>query len=210
MKTQPMNKAERSLYEMHCTYGATFGRTLGLAPLALTVIQEHHEAFDGTGYPKGLVGESAHLLSRIVAITNYYDYLCNPAVLTDALTPHEALSLMYTKLRSKFDPKLLQVFIRCLGAYPPGTLVLLSNGATGIVTGINAARPMRPMVVVYDADVPKDEAIVLDLVQETEINITKAMRPAQIPTEICSYLGLRKRVSYYFSASPDGVQPHTP
>lgn len=200
-KTEPLTQAERNFYELHCQYGVDIGQRMKLAPPVLAVIREHHEMFDGSGYPAKLKGESIHLLARIVAIANHYDELCNPTLITDALTPHEALSLMFAKLRSKFDAKLLQVFIRCLGVYPPGTIVQLSNGVIGMVATVNTARPMKPAVVVYDADVPKEEAIMLDMEFETEINIAKAIRPAQVPREVYNYLSPRKRVSYYFDAS---------
>jgi putative nucleotidyltransferase with HDIG domain len=202
MKTEPLTQAERNFYEMHCQYGVLMGQRLQLAPAVLAIIREHHELFDGSGYPARLKGESTSLLSRIVVIANYYDELCNPPAIADALTPHEALSLMFAKLRNKFDPKLLQVFIRCLGVYPPGTIVQLSNGAIGMVATVNTARPMKPTVMVYDADVPKDEAILLDMERETEINIAKAIRPAQVAREVYNYLSPRKRVSYYFNAAP--------
>ena len=200
-KTTALTQAERNFYELHCQYGLTMGQRLHLAPAALSIILQHHELFDGTGYPAKLAGESISLLSRIVAIANFYDELCNPPLLADALTPHEALSLMFAKLRSKFDPKLLQVFIRCLGVYPPGTIVQLSNGAIGMVSTVNTARPMKPTIVVYDADVPKEEAMLLDLEHETEFNIAKAIRPAQVPREVYNYLSPRKRISYYFDAT---------
>ena len=201
-KTEPLTQAERNFYEMHCHYGVEIGKKLLLAAPVLAVIREHHELFDGTGYPAKLKGEAIGLLSRIVVIANYYDELCNPPLIADALTPHEALALMFAKLRGKFDAKLLQIFIRCLGVYPPGTIVQLSNGVLGMVATVNTARPMKPTLVVYDADVPKDEAIMLDMEQEAEINISKAIRPAQVPREVYSYLSPRKRVSYYFDAAP--------
>jgi len=200
-KTEPLTQAERNFYEMHCQFGVAMGQRLHLAPAALAIIREHHELFDGTGYPAKLKGEATSLLSRIVVIANYYDELCNPPAIADALTPHEALSLMFAKLRSKFDPKLLQVFIRCLGVYPPGTIVQLSNGTIGMVATVNTARPMKPTVVVYDSEVPKEEAILLDMERETEFNIAKAIRPAQVPREVYNYLSPRKRVSYYFDAA---------
>lgn len=210
MKTEALTQAERNFYEMHCQYGVDMGQRLRLTPAVLAIIREHHELFDGTGYPAKLKGESTSLLARIVVIANYYDELCNPPAIADALTPHEALSLMFAKLRGKFDPKLLQVFIRCLGVYPPGTIVQLSNGAIGMVATVNTARPMKPMVVVYDADVPKEEAILFDMERETEVNIAKAIRPAQVPREVYNYLSPRKRISYYFdaaSARPDAGKP---
>lgn len=200
MKLEPLTQAERNLYEMHCQYGIDIGQRLQFAPPILAIIREHHELFDGSGYPRKLKGETTGLLSRIVVIANYYDELCNPANINDAMTPHEALSMMFAKLRSKFDPKLLQVFIRCLGVYPPGTIVQLSNGVIGMIATVNTAKPMKPVIVIYDATIPKDEAIMVDLAQETDFNIVKAIRPAQVPREIYTYLSPRKRVSYYFDA----------
>jgi hypothetical protein len=57
---------------------------------------------------------------------------------------------------------------------------------------------MKPTVVVYDADIPKEEAILLDMDTQSEVNIAKALRPAQLPREVYNYLSPRKRVSYYF------------
>jgi putative nucleotidyltransferase with HDIG domain len=206
MKLEPLTHAEQHLYEMHCQYGVEIGKHLQFAVPVLNIIREHHEFFDGSGYPQKLKGESIGLLSRIVAMTNHYDELCNPLNITHALTPHEALSMMFAKLRNKFDPKLLQVFIRCLGVYPPGTILQLSNGVIGMVATVNTLKPMKPMIVIYDPNVPKDEAILIDMERETDLNIAKAIRPAQVPLEIYNYLSPRKRVSYYFDAAQHGQE----
>lgn len=205
-KSEPMTLAERHLYEMHCQYGLEIGRRLQLAPAILSIIKAHHELFDGTGYPERLKGEAIGLLARIVAIANYYDELCNPVNIADALTPNEALSVMFARLRSKFDPTLLQVFIRCLGVYPPGTIVQLSNGVIGMIATVNTAKPMKPMILIYDANIPRQEAILVDLERETHLNIAKPIRPAQVPGEIYNYLSPRKRVSYYFDAGKPGQE----
>ena len=201
MKTDPLTPAEQHLYEMHCQYGVEIGQRLQFSASILAIIREHHELYDGTGYPGKLKGEAIGLLSRIVVIANHYDELCNPPRIADAMTPHEALSMMFAKQRNKFDPKLLQVFIRCLGVYPPGTIVQLSNGVTAMVSTVNTAKPMKPMIVIYDASIPKDDAMLVDLDREADLSIAKAIRPAQVPIEIYNYLSPRKRVSYYFDAS---------
>lgn len=200
MKLEPLTQAERNYYELHCQYGVEMGKKLKFSPATLAIIFEHHEMVDGSGYPRKLKGEDINLLARIVAIANYYDELCNPTNILNALTPHEALATMFARLRPKFDAKLLQIFVRCLGVYPPGTVVQLSNGLIGMVVTINTAKPMKPMVTVYDSSVPKDEAILVDLETEVDVNITKAIRPAQLPREIYNYLSPRKQVSYYFDA----------
>lgn len=200
-KTEPLTKAERNFYEMHCQFGVDMGQRLQLPAGALAIIRSHHEFSDGTGYPAKLKGDAINLLARIVVIANHYDELCNPLLIADALTPHEALSLMFTKLRDKFDPKLLQIFIRCLGVYPPGTLVQLSNSAIGMVATVNTAQPLKPTVVVFDATIPKDEAILLDMAQEKDVTIVRALQPSQVAIEVHNYLSPRKRVSYYFGAT---------
>jgi len=210
MKTEPLTQAERHLYEMHCQYGVDMGQRLQFSPPVLAIIREHHEMFDGSGYPGKLKGEASGLLSRIVALANHYDELCNPLNIADALTPHEALSMMFAKLRNKFDPKLLQVFIRCLGVYPPGTIVQLSNGVIGMIATVNTAKPMKPVIVIYDANIPRDEAILVDLERETDLNIAKAIRPAQVPGDVYNYLSPRKRVSYYFDAGQSGQETAAP
>jgi len=193
-----LTHAEIELRKMHCEYGVRIAQRAGLPETVQTVILQHHEMMDGSGYPKGLKGEAINRLSRIISLVNYYDNLCNPLDLTTALTPHEALSLMFAQRRSKFDPKVLQLMIRCLGVYPPGSIVKLSNDALALVQSVNPQKPLRPWVMIYDPEVPKEEAIMLDLEQEPEINISKAIRPIQLPAAVYSYLSPRKRVTYFF------------
>ena len=206
MKMEPLTQAEKNLYELHCQYGVEIGQKLKFVPAALAVIGEHHELYDGSGYPKRLKGDAISLLARIVAIANYYDELCNPTNVLTAMTPHEALATMFAKLRGKFDPKLLQVFVRCLGVYPPGTIVQLSNGGLGMVATINTAKPMKPTLVLYDANIPKEEAILVDMGREVEVNIARALRPAQLPREVYNYLSPRRQVSYYFDVGGPGLE----
>ena len=208
LKTEPLNAAEQHLYQAHCEYGLQIGRRLGLSVPVQAIIHQHHELHDGSGYPAGLKGDEINLLARIVGLVNHYDNLCNPPDIRRALMPHEALSLMYARLRSKFDPRLLQLLIRRLGVYPPGTVVQLSNGAIAMVATVNTAQPMKPILVVYDELVPRDEAILIDLTQENDLNISRAIKPAMVPAHIYNYLSPRKRVSYYFDARnpPEGSQ----
>jgi len=198
MSPEEFTRPERELRAMHCEYGLHIGKQLGLAPDVLAIIFQHHEMSDGSGYPNGVKEEKIALPARIVALVNYYDNLCNPVDHTQAITPHEALSLLFGQRRSKFDAAILQRLIRCLGVYPPGSIVNLSNDAAALVISVNPERPLRPWVMVYDEKVPKEEAVLLDLEQETSINITKALRPAMLPAPIMSYLSPRKRVAYFF------------
>lgn len=192
--------AETELRKLHCEYGVRIVRQANLGETVQTIILQHHEMVDGSGYPQGMKREAMHALARIVSLVNHYDNLCNPMDIAKALTPHEALSLMFAQRRARFDPAILQILIRCLGVYPPGSVVKLSNDALALVQSVNPQKPLRPWVMIYDPEVPKDEAIMLDLEQEPDINISKAIRPAQLPANVFDYLSPRKRVTYFFDA----------
>ena len=198
--TEPLSKAELSLLHQHPEYGVKMGQKMGLTPEVLQVIAQHHERVDGSGYPAHLRSAQMSLLSRIVSLVNAYDELCNPHHAAKALTPHEALSTMFSQQRAQFDPLVLSTFVRCMGVYPPGTLVVLSNGATGLVVSQNTTKPLRPVVLIYDPAVPKEEAILVDLETEPDVSVTKAMRPQQLSPEAHAYLSPRKRTTYYFDS----------
>ena len=204
-KMEPWTKAELSLIHQHCSYGVTIGMKLGLSAEALLVIAQHHERIDGSGYPMKLHGAQLSLLSRIVALVNAYDELCNPMNPAKALTPHEALSTLYAQQRAQFDTMAMTTFVRCMGVYPPGTIVVLSNGAVGMVVSVNSTRPLKPTILIYDPSVPKEEAILVDLEQEPEVSVSKTVKPQQLPAAAFDYLSPRKRMSYYFNAETGKV-----
>ncbi|MBK9236940.1 MAG: hypothetical protein IPO19_13350 [Rhodoferax sp.] len=81
-----MTKPELSLLQQHCAYGVETGRKLGLPSEALTVIAQHHEYSDGTGYPKGLKGSDIFLLAGWLPSSAATTNLCNP-VKQSAVTP---------------------------------------------------------------------------------------------------------------------------
>ena len=117
-----------------------------------------------------------------------------------AMTPHEALSLMYAHRRAQFDNVTLSQFIRTMGVYPPGTIVRMNNEMTGMVVSVNTHKPLRPNVLIYQENVPIERAIIIDLDNEPELSIAKSIRPGQLPKPIFDYLNPRKHVTYYFDA----------
>jgi len=197
-KKEPLTRAEQAVYEQHCKLGLKVAKRLGLSERATLVLLQHHEMADGSGYPERLQGNQISLFARIVAICNTYDNLCNPPQITNALTPAEALAQMFALQRAKFDDGLLRSFIKCLGVYPPGSLVQLSNGQFGLVLSVNPNHPTKPSVMLYDPHVPKEAALIVDLEREDQLKITKSLRAALLSREALAYLSPRQRVTYYF------------
>jgi putative nucleotidyltransferase with HDIG domain len=199
-KMDPLTRQEAVALQQHCAFGLEIGRKLELSPEAMTLIAQHHERVDGSGYPKGLMGPQISLLSKIVSIANTFDNLCNPNNPARGLTPHEALSVMYAQQRAHFEAMPLSTFVRCMGIYPPGTIVSLSNGALGMVVSVNSTRPLKPTVLLYDPDVPRDEAILVELEQEPDVVISRTMKPDQLPEAAFEYHKPRTRTTYYFDS----------
>ncbi|MFC4161001.1 HD-GYP domain-containing protein [Chitinimonas lacunae] len=200
-KTEPLSPSEAELMERHVQFGLEIGKKLNLPPEALAIVFQHHEHVDGSGYPRGLKGAEILPLGKIVCIANVYDNLCNRPNPRDSLTPYEALAQMFAQHRSHFEPAPLNLFIRCMGVYPPGALVQLSNNALGLVMAVNTNHPLKPCVLIYEPAVPKHEAVILDLEEEPELQIIKNIRPAQLPQQVFDYLNPRKRMTYYFDTS---------
>ena len=203
-KPEEYTKSEKALRDMHVEYGVALGRKIGLSPGVLAIIGQHHEMADGTGFPRGCKGDAMTPASRVVALVDSYDTLCNPFDISKALTPHEALSYMFSKRREKYDGKVLQLMIRSLGVYPPGSIVQLSDERLAVVTSVNPKKPLRPWIMVYDPEVPKDEAVILNLESELEINVVRALRPALLLPKVAAYLNPRKRVTYFFDGEDSG------
>ncbi|WP_165967757.1 HD-GYP domain-containing protein [Sapientia aquatica] len=197
-KKTELTKAEQNLLQMHCQYGVNMAEKVGLPKAAVDIIQHHHEYADGSGYPDRLTGDRTPKLAQLVCLINTYDNHCNQPNPANSLTPYEALAHMFAHQRKLFDPVMLTTFIRSMGVYPPGTIVKLSDDTFGMVVSVNPDKPLRPSVLIYDADVPKEEAIILDLGQETEVSVKDSLKASQLSPEIYDYLSPRMRMSYYF------------
>jgi putative nucleotidyltransferase with HDIG domain len=202
LKTDPLTRAEQTLVEQHCEIGARLALQAGLSKQVASLILQHHEHADGSGYPKRLTGDQIDFLARLLVIVNTFDNLCNPVNPTAALTPYEALASMFSTQRKKFDPDLLKLFIKSLGVYPPGSIVLLSNDVYGIVISVNPNQPLRPYVLLHMPGAPREAPMVVDLRQEPTLNIRQCLRPEKLPQEVSDYLSPRKRISYYFNTDP--------
>ncbi|ARS47414.1 phosphohydrolase [Ectopseudomonas mendocina] len=197
LKVEPLTRPEQQLLQMHSDFGLRMGQKLMLDDEVLRIIHEHHEHCDGSGYPRGLREAAIGRLSRLVAITNHFDNLCNPLDPRQALRPHEALALMFKQQRERFDEVALKAFIRVMGIYPPGSLVQLEDERYALVLGMNPSQALKPTLIVYDAEVAKEEALILDLAQEPKLAIARSLRPAQLPLEVLEYLSPRRNLSYH-------------
>lgn len=183
----------------HVTQGIRLGMTMGLPAVALRIIAQHHERRDGSGLPQGMTGETISLPARVVGIADTYDKLCNPRHGGPGHTPHEAQALMYAQLRDSLDERLLGLFVRMIGVYPPGSVVELSDGRLAMVMSSQPQQPLKPCVLVHDPAVPREEALLVDLLRTPALGIRRSLHPQHLSRSTLDYLSPAQRVHYYFA-----------
>jgi HD-GYP domain-containing protein (c-di-GMP phosphodiesterase class II) len=197
------SSAEYKLYQEHVAQGLLLVKAMGLSKAAQLTIAQHHELADGTGFPSRVKALAMSPGARILALVNRYDNLCNPSRLAAAMTPHEALALIFAQQKSRFEQAALSAFIRMMGVYPPGTVVQLVDQRFALVVSVNSTRPLKPRVLVHEAGVASHEALILDLEQETSLGVQRAIKPSSLPSAAMDFLAPRQRIGYFFETIAD-------
>jgi putative nucleotidyltransferase with HDIG domain len=138
----------------HVSYGLEILQESGtLNQDVIDMVAHHHERYDGSGYPDGLTQENIPSFARIAAIVDTYDAITSNRSYAAAISPSEAIKLLYQGRDAEFQAELVEAFIQAVGIYPAGTLVELSSGEVGVVVAEYRSRRLRPKVMVLlDAD----------------------------------------------------------
>lgn len=152
----------------------------GVGDMTLLTAAEHHERLDGTGYPAGLCGHEISQYGRMAAIADVYDAITADRVYHKGITPTQGLKRLLEWSGDHLDPHLVREFIRCLGIYPVGSVVLLESDRLGIVMETNPEDQRLPVLrLFYNARLRQHITIDrLDLAAPgTQDRIVKAIDP---------------------------------
>ncbi len=123
--------------------------TPGISQIALDVAGQHHERFDGTGYPNKLKGEEISIYGRMGAIVDVYDAITSDRCYHKGMAPTAALGRLLEWSKYHFDPELVRAYVKSLGIYPTGSLVRLHSGRLGIVIEQHESKMMQPKLRVF-------------------------------------------------------------
>lgn len=171
-----LTESEMEVMKGHVKHGVDYLETMNIAAPLVQAISEHHERLDGLGYPAGKQGDAISKAGRMLAIADMYDALTADRVYKPGMSSQKAFSILMSDAPFRLDKALVQQFIRCLGVYPVGSLVLLSNERLAMVLEQKDS-PLTPLVKVFYSVrnshylTPRD----IDLSVDKTVSIVKAV-----------------------------------
>ncbi|MDL4839943.1 HD-GYP domain-containing protein [Aquibacillus rhizosphaerae] len=169
-KRNRLTNHEFDIIKTHSEEGFNFLRKSSAVPLLVAhCAYQHHERLDGSGYPRGLIGNEIHTFGKLLAVSDVFDAVTSNRVYRDAMLPHEGLEILYSGADSLFDREMVEAFRKTIAVYPNGITVELSDGRVGIVVKQNKNLFERPVIRIlkeFDEDVAPydiDLAVVLNV-----------------------------------------------
>lgn len=182
-KADSLSQEEFKEIKKHTVYGFQILRSYqDLSLLSAHVAFQHHERWDGKGYPRQLAGEDIHEYARIVAAADVYDALLADRPYRPSYSISQAITILKNMSGIYLDSRCVTALIANIAIYPVGSLIELNTGEIGIVVDNNKETPTRPVVrLVYDKHnrriMPQRE---IDLSKMSTIIITKALSDEDI------------------------------
>jgi putative nucleotidyltransferase with HDIG domain len=179
---------EMDIMKGHVQHGVDHLLETDIQPHLIQAVAEHHERLDGLGYPKGKKGDEISMAGRMLAIADMYDALTADRVYKSGMSSQKAFSILMSEAPTRLDMYLVQQFIKCLGIYPVGSLVLLSNERLAMVMHQNDS-PLTPEVKVFYSVkqghylTPKD----IDLSTDKSLTIVKAITASDYNIDINAF-----------------------
>lgn len=148
-KPGALTNSEFTLVKMHPEKGYELLKQAGIDdPVTLDVCLHHHEKIDGTGYPKRLNGEHISLQAKMGAVCDVYDAVTSNRPYKLGWEPGMSLQRM-AQWKNHFDQTVFKAFVKCVGIYPVGSVVLLKSGRLAVVVDQSPKSLLKPIVKVF-------------------------------------------------------------
>jgi HD-GYP domain-containing protein (c-di-GMP phosphodiesterase class II) len=171
-KSAPLTEAETIVMRKHVAFTVEIlRRTDGIDEHVINIALTHHERYDGSGYPNGLIGMQTPAYGRMAAIIDCYDAMITTTPFREAIPEHKALQNIYNLRGKAFQQELVELFIQCMGVYPTGSLVELSSGAVAAVLSQNNQQKLKPRVLLLldEKKRPYKKRCVFDLTSQDKL-----------------------------------------
>jgi HD-GYP domain-containing protein (c-di-GMP phosphodiesterase class II) len=150
---------EMAIMQTHAHAGVELLRPADLSPISISVVRDHHERLDGSGYPEGLLGAQVQEFPRIAAVADVYDAVTSERVYKPAAPPHVGVRVIREGTGSQFCPAIVRHFRAVVMPYPVGHEITLPDGRTGVVAAVDIEAPETPTVRVAGASGVEEFAV---------------------------------------------------
>ncbi len=190
-KQSNLTEQEYKQIRTHPLLGYKTIRELGnLKESVANVSLQHHEQFDGNGYPRGLKGNEIDEFARIASIADSYEAQISNRSYKEKIYFYHAMRNLLSSGVNRFDPVILRVFLSRMSVYPIGSIVELNDESIGIVIGSVPEKPLRPIIkLIFDKSGKKlEETIIVNLLEKTSLYITKALDEKDVGINIFDVL----------------------
>jgi len=177
-KKADLTAKELNMIKTHPIYSYTIiSKELKFADEIAQIGLYHQERWDGKGYPKQLNKENIPLFARIVAVADSYVAMVKERPYRGHMIGYDAIKTIISDNFKRFDPNVVKAFLKGMGIYPIGSIVLLNNGAIGRVNEINSDAPLRPKIdILIDEHGDKlQESTKMDLLKSGDFFIVRAV-----------------------------------
>jgi len=143
---------------------------------------QHHESYDGTGYPRKLKGNQISINARIVSIADSYVAMTRSRSYRDEMIYYNAMKVIVSSANRRFDPTIVKVFLSNMAIYPVGSIVRLNNGVVAKVVKANPNMPLRPIIeiLIDEFGEKTNEERFVDLQNETGLFIKSPLNREEI------------------------------
>ena len=140
----------------HPELGADLLAADSYSPLVRSVVRDHHERWDGTGYPRGIAGREINQLARIAAVADVYDAVTSARPYQAARPAHVGVQIILDGAGTAFDPEVVEVFREVVHPFPVGSEIRLPDGSVGVVSRVDPSLPRFPWVRFQRGERPVD------------------------------------------------------
>jgi len=177
-KKAALSPAELKLIQGHPTLSFKIIHKELLYPkIVADIALQHHERWDGSGYPYGLSGEDILKEAQIISVADTFDAMLTEKPYRNSLAAYNAMKILVSENQTHFSPEILKAFVNIMGIYPIGSGVLLSDGRLAKVTRYNSSAPLRPTIQIISVDgvKPQENGEKIDLLKDKKLFITQAV-----------------------------------
>jgi HD-GYP domain-containing protein (c-di-GMP phosphodiesterase class II) len=179
-----LSPTETQQIQMHPFYSYSIVcEELKLSEYVGRIVSQHHERWDGEGYPRHFRGQEIAMSARIVSVVDAFEAMVSEKPYRNSMMGYHAMKNILSDNSRRFDPDVLKAFVGIMGIYPIGSIIRLNTGAVARVTDVRGEASLRPKIrIIIDEngmEIQPKEGTILDLLKEKSLFITRSLDPRE-------------------------------